>query len=321
MVDFNSLYTLQQQLANPMLNIQMAQAQAARPLGAPSPPQDDVAATTLLVNQLNRIPEMRIAEQQRAIENERARQIADLQMQQFQAKLNKPAQMGNTPLWFRDPETGELKIGRFGPEGVVIQDTGGLEPVRPVTTFSAGGTQAIMPYGAEQPSGYVEKTLPPEARPETRAAQTVAVEQAKSRTQAQAALPGATAKAEEVNRLIDEMLVHPGLEAGTGKSAMWPVFPGTDRMDFERRRAQLAGGVFIQALREMKEGGGVGQITEIEGEKAESAIARMEAAVKKEDFIEALEDYRSVVNAALKRQQEQAGTTEETPNVVDWSEL
>ena len=262
------------------------------------------------------------ARQQQEIENERARQLADIQMQTFQARMAKPPNMGQTPLWFRDPQTGQLKLGRFGPEGVVFPETGGLEPVRPVQTVDIGGQQIVMPYGAEAPTGVIEKTLTPEARPETRAAQTAAVETAKSQTAARIELPDARARAEQINKLIDDMLAHPGLEAGTGKSAIFPIMPGSDRLAFETMRRQVAGGTFLQAIDEMRKGGGVGQITETEGEKAENAIARMESAVKKEDFIKAMEDYREVVNSALRRKERQAKENAgEESNVVDWSEL
>ena len=103
MVDFNDLYALQQQLANPMFNVNVAQAGAPRPLGAPSPPDNSMAATTLMLNQLNRIPEMRIAEEQRAIENERAQRTQDLQMLTLQHKMSQQADLSKTEKSYRAP--------------------------------------------------------------------------------------------------------------------------------------------------------------------------------------------------------------------------
>lgn len=87
MVDFNDLYALQQRLASPMLNIQVAQAQAPRPLGAPAPFNNAPTSTGLLLDQMNRFSDMRAAQAQQDIENENARRVQELQMMTFQAEL------------------------------------------------------------------------------------------------------------------------------------------------------------------------------------------------------------------------------------------
>jgi len=251
---------------------------------------------------------------QLAIENQNMRDLAEIQMRTFAAKLNKPPNMGNTPLYFRDPTTGALKIGRFGPQGVQFPETQGLTPVRPVSTVDIGGQQVIMPYGAETPTGVIQKTLTPEAMPETRAAQAVAVEQAKGTQAAAEKLPGAQMESARTLRYIDELEKHPGLDSSTGWTSMLPVAPGSDRADFEARKRQLMGGVFLQAYERLKGGG---TITEIESEKAEQAMARIDAATSKKAFKEALADYKSAVRDGMAKLRRRAGQ----PASINWSDL
>ncbi|MEM7671500.1 MAG: hypothetical protein AAF317_20660, partial [Pseudomonadota bacterium] len=61
------------------------------------------------------------------------------------------------------------------------------------------------------------------------------------------------------------------------------------------------GGVFLTAFEKLK---GAGQITEIEGEKAERSISRLKnRALNEPDAREAIEEVRGIVQRALARQQ------------------
>lgn len=70
------------------------------------------------------------------------------------------------------------------------------------------------------------------------------------------------------------------------------------RQDLIVKIDQLKGNVFLQAYESLK---GSGQITEIEGIKAEAAIARMNRAQGAPAFKEALNDFLDVVSTAQKR--------------------
>jgi hypothetical protein len=70
------------------------------------------------------------------------------------------------------------------------------------------------------------------------------------------------------------------------------------RQDLIVKIDQLKGNVFLQAYESLK---GSGQITEIEGIKAEAAIARMNRAQGTPAFKEALNDFLDVVSTAQKR--------------------
>ena len=97
---------------------------------------------------------------------------------------------------------------------------------------------------------------------------------------------------------------HPGLEAGTGASTYLPSLRGTDRYGFETLLSQAQGQTFLQAYQDLKGGG---QITEIEGQKAENAIARLQQGLKKEEFLQALSELEEVVNKGLQRAKQKAG--------------
>jgi hypothetical protein len=133
----------------------------------------------------------------------------------------------------------------------------------------------------------------------------------------QEAIPGgpAQAKSEEQKRqqesgvatvaanlsVIDKALTHPGRETATGlSSAMDPrnFVPGTDAADFRAVLDQIGGTAFLQAFESLKGGG---QITQIEGEKATAAIARLSRAQSDEEFENSLRELRDVMAAGYKR--------------------
>lgn len=102
-------------------------------------------------------------------------------------------------------------------------------------------------------------------------------------------------------KLVDQALNHPGLGTATGLSGtLHPsnYIPGTDAMNFKSISKQLQGNAFLSAYAALKGGG---QITEIEGTKAENAIARLQTAQSTEEYKSALKDYQSVIAQGLKR--------------------
>lgn len=88
-----------------------------------------------------------------------------------------------------------------------------------------------------------------------------------------------------------------------GYGSILPTVPGVNS-DFNARMAQLKGQTFLQAYNTLKGGG---QITEVEGAKAESAIARLSKAQTKDEFYSALKDaqttFSDIYGATKKRAQ------------------
>lgn len=114
-----------------------------------------------------------------------------------------------------------------------------------------------------------------------------------------ASAPQALRTATETMTLIDGVLRHPGLSAGTGLSGrVTRAIPGTPTFDFAQRVEQLQGRAFLEAFESLKGGG---QITEAEGRKATQAIARLNPDASAADFRQALSELREIAQAAAQR--------------------
>lgn len=100
---------------------------------------------------------------------------------------------------------------------------------------------------------------------------------------------------------IDGILQDPDLAQAVGPRGainrrLGPLAPNAARVD--SRLSQLEGQSFLQAFESLKGGG---QITEIEGQKATQAIARLSRDQSVDDFRAALEELRSVLVLAQSR--------------------
>lgn len=136
------------------------------------------------------------------------------------------------------------------------------------------------------------------------AAQAAGTEAGKSGALAQAQLPQAVASGEQMYSQLEALKSHPGLPYAVGKSSMLPIVPGTPAADFKVRLDQVQGAQFLQAYETLKGGG---QITEVEGKKAEAAIARMNRAQTEDEFRRSVEEFQGVVVAATERARAKAG--------------
>jgi hypothetical protein len=103
---------------------------------------------------------------------------------------------------------------------------------------------------------------------------------------------------------IDALLFDPNLDQALGlegffrrKAAELNLDPNTARV--KGRLDQVIGKAFLQAYSTLKGGG---QITELEGNKAQAAEARLSTAQRPEDFREALREYRFYIEQGIKRQ-------------------
>lgn len=223
-----------------------------------------------------------------------------------------------TPTYFRDPETGEFRIGQLSPTGEVHfpEVPQGLEAVRPVTQIDYGSGIRLQPYGSADPrdpmAGVIQRDIAPEQEPMFRreqAAATAAGREAGTQTeQARRRLPIAMVDAKRTLSRLNQLRSHDALAAATGASSWLPVIRGTGRADFEARMNQITGGAFLQAFETLKGGG---QITQNEGEKATQAIARMSQATSEEAFFAAMDDYAEAIQDGITKLQIQAGAEQE----------
>lgn len=132
-------------------------------------------------------------------------------------------------------------------------------------------------------------------------ATTLAEAQAKAMAEARGSLGQTQASLGLVRDTITKALNHPGLSTVTGLSGRLDprnVIPGTDAKDARALIDQLRGNAFLQAFQSLKGGG---QITEVEGQKATQAIARLQTDQSDEGFRAALMDLKKIVDDADRR--------------------
>lgn len=131
----------------------------------------------------------------------------------------------------------------------------------------------------------------------------------KARGEAVMNLPGVIATAERAIENVDAIANDPSLASITGMvQGRLPAMTqaGTD---LNVRIEQAKGQVFLEAFESLK---GAGQITEIEGTKAEQAIARLNRAQSTEAYQTALADLKAVLNTGVERAKRKAGVGSET---------
>jgi len=147
------------------------------------------------------------------------------------------------------------------------------------------------------------KGLSPEHTPEVRGAQEKAKKEADISTQAQADLPRIADQAQTAIDQINETLKAPGLESNFGMKGVFPNLPGSEAADAESMLKQIRGGVFLNAYNQLRGGGA---ITEIEGEKATDAYARMQKAQSVDAFKKAAQEYIGILKKGVARTQRTA---------------
>ena len=168
------------------------------------------------------------------------------------------------------------------------------------------------------------------------AARTLGRETAKNQVTATAVLPKVISTGELALNTIDQMIgqrddkgnlikgqkPHPGFENAVGFGLPLQMVPGTEAANFKTLFDQVKGSAFLQAFETLKGGGA---ISEKEGEKATSALNRMNLAQTEPEFIRAALEFKSVVQKGLASARAKAGSSggvvSSTPNVVDFGSL
>lgn len=124
---------------------------------------------------------------------------------------------------------------------------------------------------------------------------------------AQASVGRVTTQATEAKNLIKALKEDKGFSAVVGQPNIFKgqvpfigAVPGSPAASAQARIDQIKGKNFLQAFESLKGGGA---ITQIEGEKATEAIARMNQSQSEADFTAALDDLESVINTGLERMQ------------------
>lgn len=112
---------------------------------------------------------------------------------------------------------------------------------------------------------------------------------------------------------IGQLKSHPGLPYITGGYSLAPIVPGTPQAGADALAKQVQGKTFLEAFTTLK---GSGQITEVEGTKAEAAIARLQRSQSRREYIQALNELESVLNVGLERSRRKASGGQEAQSGV-----
>lgn len=201
--------------------------------------------------------------------------------------------------------------------------SGGRIPARPSFGGISVPTKAQQAGAAELAKSSVNLAMDPQItsavtnaknqsnlayEPQINAANKEATMKTEASTQAALDLPQSIAQGQETVGLVDDLLKHKGFKSAVGMSSYNPLnkLAGTNANDFNIRLEQLKGKQFLQAFQSLKGGG---QITEVEGKKATDAIARMNPSASEEEFRKAADDFKSVIDAGMKRAKQKAGVS------------
>lgn len=197
-----------------------------------------------------------------------------------------------------NPQTGE-------PETVMLQagNNGSVtEPKLPDGVKLATGVEKIDTGTAtvlvDKRTGNVISSTPKDI-----AGKEVAEATGKAQGAAVVNTPDANATADRMLQQIDEVKNHPGKSWGTGMTSLGNGIPGTEQYAFQQRVDQLKGGTFLQSYNTLR---GAGAITDIEGKKAEQAIARLNSGLSGREFDQALDDLKSVIQSGKERMNQKA---------------
>lgn len=103
-------------------------------------------------------------------------------------------------------------------------------------------------------------------------------------------LPTVRNSTRQISSLVGKLKNHPGMAGVVGmpNAAGFVGIPGTPEADFKVLLDQIKGGTFLKGFDSLKGGG---TITEVEGAKAENALARLGVAQSEEQFKASLDEY------------------------------
>lgn len=115
--------------------------------------------------------------------------------------------------------------------------------------------------------------------------------------------------------IIDAILLDPNLENAVGNidGRAPDLIAGQGVVDFRAKAAQLQGKTFLQAFESLKGGG---QITEIEGIKAENAMARLSQTQSAEAYRQSLLELKKIVENGLERARKKATAPRITSDTI-----
>jgi hypothetical protein len=230
----------------------------------------------------------------RLVDSQTGQVIADYSAEKTGAR----AERGLQPVWGEDANGNPviLQLGKDGaatqtqiPQGVKLRK----DPIR----LDAGTQWVLIDPVTRQAIATVPKDVAGEASGRA---------QGKALGEAATEVAPAQIGAEHLRRQIDDLKNDPDFDKVIG-----PIQGRTPNVSAGARRVQakidqLKGGAFLQAFQALKGGGA---ITEMEGQKASEAMARMDQAQNEGDFRKALDDFNDAVQTGVAKIRARAGQT------------
>lgn len=260
---------------------------------------------------------------QRQIDANDPMKQAQLQLTQAQtqAALRKANNPNADETYFGNPvaiqnKDGTISYGQIGNRGSFkpIQLGEGQTFAPPTKTIDTG-TEVIM---TDQAGNVISRTAKQnrEAAAET-AGGTV---EGKTEAEKRLAAPGDIQAAQTALDVLNQIENHPGLSLGTGITSVANRIPGTSGYDFQNLVEQAKSGAFLSAIQQLR---GMGSLSNAEGAAATAAVNRMDTATSKEAFLNAVRDYKKIVQNGMDRANKSAGNSQpsgkRTSTGVTWS--
>ena len=197
-------------------------------------------------------------------------------------------------------------VWQKGPDGQISAvssgGAGGTEyGLNPIYGTDAQGNQVVLQLGKDGTA--VPTKLPEGVKPDL-TAKAEGNAAGKVQGEASANLGAAKIGADMMLQQIDGLLNFKGLDSMVGPIQGHLPNVSASANEFQARLDQIKGSAFMQAYQTLRGGG---QITEVEGQKATDAMARLNTAQDEATFRQALLDLKGVVQAGLSRVQAQTG--------------
>lgn len=202
------------------------------------------------------------------------------------------------------PEPGAGPLGEYG--------------LNPVYGRDKDGNIVVMQLGKD--GNAVAARLPEGVRPDLSVQsqeRAYGSEVGKQAGEAKASLGNALATGQQALDLINSIYDDPALPSilGNFDGRMPAGIPwltgGQAGADLDAKIQQLQGKTFLEAYATLKGGG---QITEVEGAKAQAAIGRLQRTQSPEAYRAALNDLRDVIASGMERARQKAGMTGASPD-------
>ncbi|WP_273727472.1 hypothetical protein [Brucella gallinifaecis] len=215
----------------------------------------------------------------------------------------KSTEYGLSPQYGVDAN-GNPVLVQLGKDGTSIQTPlpNGVKLSKEPIKLDAGTHFVLLDPITRQPIGQVPKDV---------AGAAAAGAEGKAQAEAKGNLPVVESNAGSILGMIDSLDSDPYLDSmlGPANSRKWNVTADAARV--QSKMDQIGGQAFLQAFNSLKGGG---QITEIEGQKATEAIARLNTAQSPADYRQALDELRTIVKMGVTRARQQAGVGSAKPS-------